>query len=88
MAESARRISSGQTALLPLPAAPKAPCALLPLHSPQKLKGAFAEAPSDKPLGAEAKTNGDGIIHTPHHLVVHPSHVLPQALFVQGADLL
>ena len=45
MALSTRRISSGQTSLLPLPASPKAPSAPLPLLSPQKLKTAFAGTP-------------------------------------------
>ena len=37
-------------------------------------------------MQAEADRNGS--VHPVHHGAVDPAHVLPQALFVQGADLL
>ena len=46
-------------------------------------------ADSDRPgAGTEAEADGDGGVHLGHLLLVQPSHPLPEASFVQRADLL
>lgn len=36
----------------------------------------------------QTKAHGDGSIDLMHHRAIHPAHVLPQPLFIQGANLL
>ena len=48
--------------------------------------------PSAGPLyqsaAGQAEAHRNGVVHPLHHRAVHPAHPLPQAAFVQGADLL
>ena len=37
---------------------------------------------------SQAKADCNGIIHQQHLLVIQMAHMLPQALFIYGADLL